>query len=191
MNASLPTPHSLSSDGNSSPVESSESPPSRTTQGQWVAEAVKRFEGPLISYATRMLNGDLERGRDVVQDTFLKLCQADRTKVDGHLAQWLYTVCRNRALDVCRKEQRMTSLGDKPLEAAPEQASDPPDQSQGVPALLAALPPRQQEAVRLKFQGGLSYREISTVMDTTVNNVGVLIHTALKSIREKLGEVTP
>ncbi len=164
------------------------------TQAHWVSVALRQYEGPLLSYATRLLSGDIERARDVVQDTFLKLCQAPRTQVDGHLAQWLYTVCRNRALDVGRKERRMTALGD--ARANTLAGSDPPDQdapaAQGrIIAVLAGLPERQQEAVRLKFQGGLNYREISHVMDTTVNNVGVLIHTAMKSIREKLGEVTP
>jgi RNA polymerase sigma factor (sigma-70 family) len=51
---------------------------------------------------------------------------------------------------------------------------------------VADLPQRQQEAVRLKFQGGLSYREIAEVMDTTANNVGVLLHTAIRTIRDKL-----
>ena len=30
--------------------------------------------------------------------------------LDGHLAQWLFTVCRNRALDVRQKESRMQPL---------------------------------------------------------------------------------
>jgi RNA polymerase sigma-70 factor (ECF subfamily) len=42
-----------------------------------------------------------------VQDTFLKLWQTDPDTVNGRLAPWLYTVCRNRAVDVCRKERRM------------------------------------------------------------------------------------
>src|SRR5436189_2042695 len=81
---------------------------------QWIRQAVDRFEGPLTLYAARLLGGDVERARDVVQDTFLRLWESDRASVDGHLAQWLYRVCRNRALDVRRKERRMTTT----LEAA-------------------------------------------------------------------------
>ncbi|UCD75349.1 MAG: sigma-70 family RNA polymerase sigma factor [Phycisphaerales bacterium] len=190
MKSTPPTPPPKAGADAHSPDDA---PPERPqTHAAWVTAAVERFEGPLTSYATRMLGGDVERARDVVQDAFLKLCQEDRAKVNGHLAQWLYTVCRNRALDVGRKEQRMTPLGDRQLESADERPQQPPEESGGpLLALLASLPPRQQEAVRLKFQGGLSYREISTVMETTANNVGVLIHTALKTIREKLGEVRP
>ena len=42
----------------------------------WVRSAVARYEGPLTLYAARLL-GDADRARDVVQDTFLKLCRQD------------------------------------------------------------------------------------------------------------------
>ena len=146
-----------------------------------------RYEGPLTIYVARLL-GDVDRARDVVQDTFLKLWQADREQVDGHLVKWLYTVCRNRALDVRRKEHRMTTLENKHVDSLTGGADKAaPGTSDGnVQLLVTRLPDRQQEAVRLKFQGGLSYREIAEVMDTTVNNVGVLLHTAIKSIRAQL-----
>ena len=164
--------------------------PEGSEHAAWVSEAVHEYEGRLTSYAARLV-GDADRARDVVQDVFLRLCKAERAKVDGHLAQWLYTVCRNRALDIGRKEQRMKALSDRQAEAVTAGASTPagpPAGTSRVLALIETLPPRQQEAVRLKFQGELSYREISEVMNTTANNVGVLIHTALKSIREKLGD---
>ena len=40
---------------------------------RWIQEAVDRFEWPLIQYVHRLL-GDRERARDVVQDSFLRLC---------------------------------------------------------------------------------------------------------------------
>ena len=83
---------------------------------------VERYEGQLVRYAAR-ITGDVERGRDVVQDAFLRLWREDRAKVDGHLAEWLYTVCRNRALDVQRKERRMKPLS--PEKAATQPSSEP------------------------------------------------------------------
>ncbi len=50
--------------------------------------------------------------------------------------------------------------------------------------LVDRLPPNQQEVVRLKFQSGLSYREIAAVTELSVSNVGYLIHTAVKTLRE-------
>lgn len=159
----------------------------------WIRSAVAEFEAPLMRYALRK-TGCLETARDVVQDTFLKLWQTDRATVNGRLAPWLYTVCRNRAVDVCRKERRMkTTLDENESSAmvvmAPPAESTHEENRQEKRALHDAvkqLNDRQQEAIRLKFQSGLSYREIAEVMDITVNHVGVLLHNAIKTIREKL-----
>src|SRR3954447_7360827 len=86
--------------------------PTTADHGPWVRAAVDRFEGPLTLYAARLL-GDAEAARDVVQETFLRLCVQDRGPVEGHLAEWLFTVCRNKALDVLRKEGRMARLSDE------------------------------------------------------------------------------
>jgi DNA-directed RNA polymerase specialized sigma24 family protein len=68
----------------------------------------------------------------------------------------------------------------------PDQQSQITDEAQAVLHALATLSTDQQEVVRLKFTDGLSYREISEVTGHTVSNVGVLIHTAIKKIRELL-----
>ena len=52
--------------------------------------------------------------------------------------------------------------------------------------LLEHLPANQQEVLRLKFQHALSYREIATVTELSEANVGFLIHTGLKTIREAM-----
>src|SRR5215207_2530212 len=78
-------------------------------------EAVSRYERPLVLYALRIV-GDAERARDVVQETFARLCDKPPARVDGNangeLGQWLYTVCRNAALDVRRKEKRVMPMVD-------------------------------------------------------------------------------
>ena len=48
------------------------------------------------------------------------------------------------------------------------------------------MPANQQEVVHLKFQSGLSYREISDVTGLSVSNVGFLLHTALARLREQV-----
>lgn len=51
--------------------------------------------------------------------------------------------------------------------------------------ILATLPPRQQEVLQLKFQNDLSYQEIAEITHTSAGSVGVLIHTALKTLRTR------
>jgi len=155
----------------------------------WVASALEEHERPLTRYAAHIL-GDVEQAREVVQDTFLKLCGQNRSRLRDHLAQWLYSVCRNRALDVLRKEKRMTGLSEAQLNmpaGVPGILSimERDEQVSDVMSILRALPANQQEVIRLKFQGDLSYQQISEITKLSVSNVGFLIHTGLKTIREK------
>jgi RNA polymerase sigma-70 factor (ECF subfamily) len=165
-------------------------------QGDWVREAVVRFERPLNLYATRLLD-DAETARDVVQDTFLRLCAQDRDSVGTHLAEWLFTVCRNRALDVLRKEQRMTQLREEQVNRCLSPAPSPLDAAEHhelgarVLALLETLPPNQREVLRLKFQNGFSYQEISRISGHSVSNVGYLIHAGIKTLRGCLFDGQP
>ncbi len=158
---------------------------------EWVTAALNQFEGRLLRYAQR-ITGDPHRARDVVQETFLKLCREDAHEVDGHLAQWLYTVCRNQALDVRRKESRMTAIAEPTLtetnsrEPSPARSAEDQDDVTRILDGLSNLTDNQQECIRLKFQHGLSYREIAAVTELSVSNVGFLIHTGLKKLREQL-----
>ena len=51
---------------------------------------------------------------------------------------------------------------------------------------IKGLSENQRDVVRLKFQNGLSYKEISNITQLSVSNVGYLIHTAIKSLRRDL-----
>jgi RNA polymerase sigma-70 factor (ECF subfamily) len=51
---------------------------------------------------------------------------------------------------------------------------------------LAGLPASQQEVIRLKFQNGLSYKDIGRITGHSVGNVGYLIHTGIKTLRQRL-----
>ena len=153
---------------------------------------LRRFELPLLQFATR-ITGDRERARDVVQETFVKF-QNNGAFQNREPATWLFTVCRNGALNVCRKERRMQYLDENFFEAREAGQPMPFEQLEQKEAagfllrIVATLPTRQQEVLRLKFQNDLSYQQIAEITKTTANNVGVLIHTALKTLRQKYGE---
>ncbi len=157
----------------------------------WIIGLVEQYEKPLCRYALS-LTGDLARAKDAVQETFLRLCKADQRRVEGHEAAWLFRVCRSRVIDMQRKEQPMQVLtheqsamladpGYNPAESAQQH-----DTRQSLPRLMNRLPERQREAIRLKFQQSLSYREIARVMKVSESNVGFLIHTGVKTLRHEM-----
>ncbi len=166
------------------------SPPDMVqTQEQFIEWALKEYERPLIGYAQGFVH-DWERARDVVQDTFIRLCQQDVAKVRDGVKTWLFTVCRNRALDVLRKDSRLVEMDEKKLGKIPANTVsassllEKEEMHQRLEMYLQRLTPNQREVVVLKFQQGLSYEEISRVTGLSNGNVGFLLHNALKRLRE-------
>lgn len=177
---------------------------------EWVLAALDQFEPRLLRYAQRLL-GDFDQARDVVQFVFLRLCDQSPEEIDGRLAQWLYTVCRNRALDVLRANGREKSnwkhvgvavgreanhglgRGEPGLPSRhpqpPSREIDPSDMAEQTElhallrGLIAELPSSQREAIDL-WSDGFSYIEISRIIDKQEGHVRVLVHRGLKALRE-------
>lgn len=158
---------------------------------EFIEKAVAEHQSTLIGYARTYVH-DLDRARDVVQDTFIRLCQQDPEKVREHLKTWLFTVCRNRCLDVLRKDKRIEPLDGVRWqkvagnEAAPDERADKDERFAEVMRFMDRLAKNQREVILLKFQQGMSYGEIHDVTGLTPGNIGFLIHTGLKRLREWL-----
>jgi RNA polymerase sigma factor (sigma-70 family) len=161
-------------------------------RGEWIRQALAEHERHLLIYSAGLV-GDLGCARDVVQDAFLKLCKQSEANVKGHVKQWLFTVCRNRCYEILRKEKRMTPLEDARLDTLSAEQEHPADGLQrqedlsAVLGIIQSLPSKQQEVVRLKFQSGLSYKEISKITSLSVSHVGVILHESVVAIRKQMG----
>ena len=164
---------------------------SAITADELVPWALSKYEKPLMSYAFSMLR-DVEQSRDAVQDTFIKLSQQEPETIREAVKAWLFTVCRNRALDMLRKQRPMISVEPIALEAVECEVPSPAENAASrdshgrALAVLDQLPENQREVIRLRFQNDLSYREISEITELSVGNVGFLLHTGLKHLRDLL-----
>ncbi len=167
------------------------SPPRPLTWEKFIEQAMADYESPLIGYASSILN-DIDLARDVVQDTFIRLCQQDIAKVRHSLKSWLFTVCRNRALDILRKNQRTKPLDEVQWQKVagpglqPDEHADQQELSAQLTSYLDRLNANQREVIILKFQQGLSYQEIQEITGLKTGKIGSLIHTGIKRLREIL-----
>ena len=120
----------------------------KITAAQSFEEILKRFEIPLLQYASR-ITGDRERARDVVQETFIEFQRNGVLDRKDKPETWLFTVCRNRALNVCRKERRLTYLQEETIESQedrqpmPYQRIEEEEATGFLMRIIATLPPRQ------------------------------------------------
>ncbi len=173
--------------------------PSGSDRAEYLRRVLDEFEHRMIGYAAR-ITGDADAARDVVQETFLRLCREGSETLNGRMPQWLFAVCRNLAIDAKRRGSRMTTMSAMNATLNPAARPSGADsvtivekREDGIRALtlLAALPDNQQEVIRLRLGAGLSYKEIAEVTGLSVSNVGFLMHTGLKKLRERLCEPRP
>ncbi|MGJ8651707.1 MAG: RNA polymerase sigma factor [Opitutaceae bacterium] len=166
----------------------------RNSQTIWVRSLVDTHAADLTRYAASILHDD-DSAKDVVQDVFLRLWKEPRATVEGHERAWLFKVCRNRALDIYRKGGRMQPMNDALADQTPVDTPSPQLQAEQhdthvrILQMIQSLPENQQEVVRLKFQNGMSYKEIAAVTELTVTNVGFLLHTAIQTLRTRVTAV--
>jgi len=163
----------------------------------WLHATFQRLERPLLSYAMRLL-GDIERSRDCVQESFLRLCREDQSHVEGHVDAWLFKTCRNRAMDLHRQGARMIFDSDSTaLATAVDRMPEPiglaseREQNACLQQQIASLSTREQEVLSLRLGQGLSYKQIADVMDLSVSHVGVILHQAVSNLRNAMAGQVP
>ncbi len=176
------------------------SPQSEDPGGECLEALFKALECPLLGYATRLL-GDADQAQDVVQEAFMRLHQQFGRVRDRR--SWLYRTVHNLSLNHRRHERKIVSLphprsDDDDRSSAVEDSMDLrplPDEEivrlEGIGMVRAGLQNldlRSRDLVQMKFQEGLSYKQISERTGLTVSHVGYLLHHALKSLASEVAK---
>jgi RNA polymerase sigma-70 factor (ECF subfamily) len=157
----------------------------------WVQSALERFERPLLQYAQSILQ-DLDRARDTVQETFMRLHTQDQAAIEDHLSAWLFTVCRNCSLKLLKKESRYISVENEEFDhhrvetVSPLQAMARRETVERLMEHVKALPKNKQEVVRLRFHGNHSYQQISEITGLSCGNVGFILNAAMHQLRQMM-----
>ena len=162
--------------------------PDDVSRKEFLLTTLNRYECRLTAYATRLLGGDLERARDVVQNAFLKLCEQPFAEIRPKVAAWLYTVVRNRITD----DRRLASASNQSLdfECLDRNGRDPADDAERVEflsrlrSLMDQLPEAQREVIDL-WSHGLQTSEIADVMQVATGTVRVNLHRGFKTLRSQ------
>ena len=160
----------------------------------------KRYKDGLFNFALRFV-GNRADAEDAVSHAFMMVCEKRYTiKPGASFKTWLYTVARNSCLSKFRSQNKLFSLWSPKSDPDHDQAIDVRDprllardqlSQKEIMAIVAQavskLPQEQKEALILREYNGLSYEEISQVLDCSLEKVKVLIFRA----RNRLKDVLP
>ena len=168
-----------------------------TSGSETIEELFAALESPLLGYALRFV-GEPGAAEDLVQEAFMKLhAQFDAVREPR---KWLYRTVHNLALNNRRAADKIVPL-EQPSEdgsSTTQDTADPqpfPDEQiarwEGIGLVrlsVETLDERSRELVRLKFNEGLSYKEIAARTGLSVGNVGYVLHHAIKAIATELAK---
>ncbi len=175
----------------------------RAQQGDREAfrELVERYQRKIAALALGMLRSR-EDALDIVQETFTKAYQGlDRFKGDAAFYTWVYRIAYNLCVDHQRRGAKQPQLsldadepGHTPVTTVPD--GPRPDQpfdrardaeiAQRVQAAIRELTPDHRAVILLRELEGLSYEEISQVLECPKGTVMSRLHYARRQLQSRL-----
>lgn len=142
-----------------------------------------------------------EDAEDVAQEVFIQVYRSiNQFKGESKLSTWLYRIATTRALDLLRSKkskkrfgviQRLFGDGNEPIWELPDfhhpgVALEKKENAAKLFRAINHLPDQQKAAFTLHKLEGLSYQEVSDVLETTVPAVESLMHRAKQNLRKML-----
>jgi RNA polymerase sigma-70 factor (ECF subfamily) len=170
-------------------------------------ELVERYQRRVLAVVMGMLH-DREAALEVTQETFIKAFRSiGRFKGDASFYTWVYRIAVNLAIDHQRREWRrpladstrtsgndgqtedlLDRIGDEDPRGDPFEATKDSELRARVLAAIDELTPDHKAVILLRELEGLSYEEISRVMQCSKGTVMSRLHYARKKLQARLKE---
>ena len=161
-------------------------------------EVVEQHSDRVFRLAYR-LTGNRPDAEDLTQEVFVRVFRSLDSYTPGTFEGWLHRITTNLFLDQARRKQRirfdalsderadrLRSAGPSPDVAYADQTFD-----DDIERALATLPPDFRAAVVLCDVEGLTYEEISDILDAKLGTVRSRIHRGRAMLRAALAHRAP
>lgn len=124
---------------------------------------------------------------DCFQETFMSAMRAYDTLDGRHPRAWVMTIARRKAIDHHRaRARRPEPHGELPEQVSPHGNPGGGEERGGLWARVAELPPRQRQAVALRFAADLAYADVARALECSEEAARRSVHEGLKRLRAGL-----
>ena len=158
---------------------------------EYFSELISRYKNLVYSIILRMIK-DQEEADDLAQEVFIKVYKnLFRYYPDFKFSTWIIRITTNHVIDYRRKKQQETV----PLESveyemstdeSPESAYIKEEQKSLLKRLVDNLPDMYKIPIVLYHNQGLSYQEISDIIEEPLSKVKNRIFRGRKMLKESL-----
>ncbi|GJQ31621.1 MAG: DNA-directed RNA polymerase sigma-70 factor [Ignavibacteriaceae bacterium] len=154
-----------------------------------------RYGNKAYSMIMRMLKNSMD-AEEVLQDSFVKAYQnLGSFKGDAKFSTWFYRIVYNTTISRLSVKKRKTEGAMLTLDEDIEIAAGGMDtenlrgeQAEMVEKLIELLPPNYAAVVNLFYLEDMSCEQIAGVMNTSVQNIKVLLHRSRSALKKLIKE---
>lgn len=155
------------------------------------AEIVSRYKKLVYSVVYNMIN-DKQDINDISQEVFIRLYKSmDKYNPEYKFSTWTVRITTNYCLDVLRKKKVESvpideAIGLAGSEDTPEVQYISKERSERIRQAVASLPDKYRVPIILFHQNGLSYEEITKVLNEPMSIIKNRLYRARLLLRDKL-----
>ncbi len=144
----------------------------------------ERYAGKIYSKCISMLR-DEALAQDATQEIFTKIF-LNLAKFSGksRFSTWIYSITYNYCIDYIRRTKKQKDIFTEDIEKAPDVMDDVPDEEllelevEQLKKVLSEMPPDDTAILLMKYQDGMSIKEISETLEKTESAVKMRIKRA-------------
>lgn len=166
-----------------------------------ISQLIERHRTRVYDYI-RMMVKDADLADDIFQETFIKVVRVIDSggyKESGKFLSWVMRIAHNQVIDHFRAEKHNTCIskssagydiiGSQRLsEGSIEDRLVGEQIEADLRRLIAELPEEQREVVKLRYYGGLSFKEIAEQTEVGINTALGRMRYALINLRKMIKE---
>lgn len=147
----------------------------------------------------------VEESRDLAQDTFLRVYRhMESFRGESSVETWLFQIAMNqyknaiRSLNAQKRDAQEVSLdatpGGEVMDWGPEEKGGQlesllsEERARLLRSAFQDLPPQMRQAVVLRVDGDMKYREIAKVMRVSIETVKAHLYQARQQLRDRLAD---
>lgn len=156
---------------------------------------VKKYLKPIYSFVYRNI-GDVEEAEDVTQEVFVKVWKNIRKfDLNKDFKPWIFQIAKNASIDYLRKRktipfsrfennQGQNILTETLTKNGPDMLESLNTKTEFEKA-IAELSEKDKNLIQLRHSQGMSFKEISQKMNSSINTIKSRYRRTIKNIQKK------
>jgi len=150
-------------------------------------KAVDQFSDNLYRFILKNMR-DVEKSKDIVQDTFLKLWDKHEDVSFDKVKSYMFSTGYRTMIDLIRRDKKQSRFeeADQDKLTTSEQYSD---LQKVLHEAIEQLPEDQKAVILLRDYEGYNYDEISEITGLSASQVKVYIYRARKFLQKYIGSI--